>query len=137
MDNCIFCKIVKGEIPAAKVWEDENFLAFLTISPINQGHTLVISKKHVPYIFDMEDEELGKFLAVCKPIAKALVKAFNPITGKIGIMVAGLEVEHAHFHLIPMNGEGDLNFSKAKTVPFEELEKNAAKIREIISYSQK
>ncbi|OGE72074.1 hypothetical protein A2617_02830 [Candidatus Daviesbacteria bacterium RIFOXYD1_FULL_41_10] len=129
MDNCVFCKIIRGEIPSAKVFEDEDFLAFLTINPINPGHTLVIPKKHISYVFDMEDSELGKFLMVCKPIAKALEKAFNPKTGKIGIMVAGLEVPHAHIHLIPMESEGDLNFANAKSVSPDELSQNAEKIK--------
>ena len=129
MDNCVFCKIINDQIPANKIWEDENFLAFLSIEPINPGHVLVIPKKHVDYIFDMEDLELGKMLIACKPIAKALKEAFKPASGKIGIMVAGLEVFHVHVSLIPINNEGDLTFKRAKRTSFEELQQNAEKIK--------
>ena len=132
MDSCIFCKIIKGEILSAKVWENDEFLAFLSIAPINPGHTLVIPKRHVDYIFDMDDEELGRFMEVCKPISEALKKAFNPKSGKIGIMVAGLEVPHAHIHLIPVNDEGDLNFDRAKSASSEELEESAQKIKSFL-----
>lgn len=133
MENCIFCKIIKGEIPAVKIWENEDFLTFLTISPINPGHTLVIPKKHVEYIFDLDDETLGKLIVISKPITKALKEAFQPLTGKIGIMVAGGEIAHVHLHLIPMNQERDLDFSKAKSAPFSELEQNASKIQQFLN----
>lgn len=129
MDSCIFCKIVKGEIPSAKVWEDDEFIAFLSIQPINPGHTLVIPKKHMDYVFDMEEGELGRLMVVCKPVAEALKETFKPKSGKIGVMVAGGEVSHAHVHLIPMDNEGDLTFARAKDASFEELKKNAQKIR--------
>lgn len=130
MNDCIFCKIVKGEIPSFKIWEDEDFVAFLSIAPISPGHTLLIPKKHSEYIFDMDDELLGKFLTAAKPVSNALTKALSPATGKIGIMVAGLEVPHTHLHLIPMNSEGDLNFSKANpNVSKEELAMVADKIK--------
>lgn len=130
MDNCIFCKIVKGEISAAKVAEDENFLAFLSIEPHNPGHTLVIPKKHVSYIFDMEDKDLRDILIFCKPVANAIKKAFNPKSGKVGIMVVGLDVPHAHIHLIPIDEVGDLNNDHAKhNISEEELQENAEKIK--------
>lgn len=133
MDNCIFCKIIRGEIPAAKVWENEEFLAFLTIAPINPGHTLVIPKKHEDYIFDLDDETLGKIMVVSKPIAKAIKKAFNPLTGKVGVMVAGGEVAHVHIHLIPMNSERDLDFAKAHETTTTEIQANAQKIKDEIA----
>lgn len=126
--DCIFCKIVKGEIPSYKVSEDENFYAFLTINPINPGHTLVIPKSHVSYIFDMEEESLANLMKACKPIALTLQQKLKPKTGKIGIMVAGLEVPHTHIHLIPMNSEGDLNFDKAKSSTPDELKEVLKKI---------
>lgn len=129
MENCVFCKIISGEIPAAKVWEDQNFLAFLSIEPINPGHTLVIPKKHIDYVFDMEDSQLGKLFIACKPIAGALKEVFKPLSGKIGIMVAGQEVPHVHVSLIPTNHEGDLSFARAKHASFEELQNNAEKIK--------
>lgn len=123
MGECVFDKIIQGEIPSYKVYEDDEHLAFLTIHPINPGHTLVIPKKHIPYIFDMEDEELGKLMAVCKKVARMLEKAFNPKSGKIGIMVAGEEVSHVHIHLIPFDSGSDLTFARQRTdVAPEEFE---------------
>lgn len=129
MDNCVFCKIIKGEISHNKIWEDENFLASLSIDPIKPGHALVIPKKHTNYIFDMDDNDLGKLMVVCKPIAKALKEVFKPKTGKVGIMVEGLGVLHAHIHLIPMDTENDLDFKKAKRATSEELQQNAEKTK--------
>ncbi|KKS64611.1 hypothetical protein A3A14_00230 [Candidatus Daviesbacteria bacterium RIFCSPLOWO2_01_FULL_43_38] len=129
MEDCIFCKIIRGEVPSFKVWEDENFLAFLSIEPINPGHTLVIPKKHIDYVFDMEESQLGELFVVCKPIAEALKKVFNPLSGKIGIMVAGQEVPHVHISLIPINNEGDLTFERAKQATSENLQENAGKIK--------
>lgn len=121
MDNCIFCKIVNGTIPSFKVWEDKNYLAFLSIAPIKPGHTLLIPKMHSEYIFEMEDEQLAGLIKAGKPVAKKLKAAMNPKTGKIGVMVAGLEIPHTHIHLIPMDSEGDLSFSNAKNANPEEL----------------
>ncbi len=132
MDNCVFCKIINNQIPAEKVWEDENFLAFLSIEPINPGHILVIPKKHIDYIFDMENSELGRLFIACKPIARALKEVLKPVSGKIGIMVAGLEILHAHVSLIPINNEGDLTFSRAKRASTEELQQNTDKIKNVV-----
>lgn len=119
--DCIFCKIVKGEIPAFKVAEDENHFAFLSIAPIKSGHTLIIPKKHTEYIFNIEDSELAGLIKFSKLIANKLKKAVDPKTGKVGVMVAGLEIAHAHIHLIPMDLEGDLTFAKARHADSEEL----------------
>lgn len=130
MENCVFCKIIKAEIPSSKVWENKEFLAFLSIAPINPGHTLVIPKKHIDYIFDLDDGLLGQLFIMCKPIAQAIKKAFDPKTGKVGIMVAGGEIAHAHIHLIPMDSEKDLSFDRSKAgVPISEIQKAAEKIR--------
>lgn len=130
MEDCVFCKIIKGEIPAEKVWENNDYLAFLSISPINPGHTLVIPKEHTDYFFDLSDKILSEIMIICKPIAEAQRKAFNPKMDKIGIMVAGGEVAHAHVHLIPMDHGNDLSFDRQKPdTPHEEIEANAAKIR--------
>ena len=129
MNDCIFCKIVKGEIPSARVWEDENFVAFLSIKPINPGHTLIIPKKHIDYFFDLDDETLCALMKSTKPLAKALREAFRPARNKIGVMVSGGEVPHVHVHLIPMDNEGDLTFERAKDASFDEIQKNAAKIK--------
>lgn len=128
MVDCVFCKIIRNEIFAEKVWEDDNFLAFLSIEPLNPGHTLVIPKKHTDYIFDMEDSELCKLFIACKPLACALKKVFKPDSGKIGIQVAGLEVPHVHVSLVPINNEGDLALSRVKRATPEELHQNAEKI---------
>lgn len=126
--DCIFCIIIKGEIPSYKIAEDENHFAFLSISPIKAGHTLVIPKNHSEYLFDMEDESLSDLIKFSKPVAKKLEKALKPKTGKIGVMVAGLEIPHTHIHLIPMDSEGDLDFGKAKSASPEELKEIQSKI---------
>lgn len=113
MDNCIFCEIVKGNISHYKIWEDENFLAFLTISPQQRGHTLLIPKKHTDYVFDLSDDNLSGLILAAKPIAKALKKSMKPKTGKVGVMFAGMGVPHVHMHLIPMDSEKDLSFDSA------------------------
>jgi len=123
----IFTKILAGEIPAHKVLENEKYLAFLDIRPVNPGHTLVIPKQEIDYIFDMEDDLLGGLMAFAKKVAKGIKKTIP--CRKVGIMVAGIEVPHAHVHLIPINGVSDLNFSRAKATPQEELALMAEKIR--------
>lgn len=132
MDSCIFCKIVKSEIPSFKVSEDENFFAFLSIGPHRPGHTLVIPKVHVDDFFEMESGLLDQILKFSKPLTKALKKAFNPKSGKVGLAVAGLEIPHAHLHLIPMDEIGDLDFSKAQKVSNEEFETNLEKIKQAL-----
>ncbi len=129
MENCIFCRIVKGELPSYKVWEDDNYLAFLTIRPINPGHVLVIPKKHTDYFFDLDDKELSGLIIASKPISDAIRKAMNPKTDRVGVMVAGLSVPHAHIHLIPMDSESDLTFSRAKDSRSEELTNIQEKIK--------
>lgn len=121
MDSCIFCKIIQGTIPSFKVAENEEFLAFLSIAPIKSGHTLIIPKKHSEYIFDMGDNDLGKMMAFSKPVAEKLKLKLQPKTGKVGIMVAGLEVPHTHLHLIPMDAEDDLSFEKATQASNQKL----------------
>lgn len=129
MESCIFCKIVRGGIPCYKVWEDNKHMAFLSIAPIMPGHTLVIPKSHSEYIFDMEDNPLSDLIKASKPVANLLKEKLDPKTGKIGIMVAGLEAPHTHIHLIPMDSEGDLTFSKAKTADKEQLQTVLDKIK--------
>ena len=108
----IFSKIINGEIPAYKVAEDENFLAFLDINPLAKGHTLVIPKKEVDYIFDIEDPLYADLFVFARKVAKG-IKAVVPCT-KIGVTVIGLEVPHAHIHLIPINSIYDMDFSRTK-----------------------
>jgi len=123
----IFTKIVNGEIPAYKVAEDENYLAFLDISPVAKGHTLVIPKKEVDYLFDLEDELYAGLQLFAKKVALGLKKAVPCV--KVGVLVLGLEVPHAHIHLIPMQDESDvLNFSDKVKMSQEELKKISEKI---------
>ena len=110
--STIFSKIIKGEIPCYKVAESADFLAFLDVSPVKKGHVLVIPKIEVDYIFDMEDQQLANLHLFAKKVAQA-IKRTVPCT-KVGMAVVGLEVPHAHIHLIPMVGIGDLNFSNPR-----------------------
>jgi histidine triad (HIT) family protein len=117
----IFSKIVNGEIPAYKVAEDDNYLAFLDIFPVTKGHTLVIPKKEVDYIFDLEDDLYNGLQAFAKKVAVGLKKAIP--CEKVGVLVLGLEVPHAHIHLIPLQNETDLlNFSKKLKFTPEEFQ---------------
>lgn len=123
----IFTKIISGEIPCHKVMEDEKYLAFLDIRPINPGHCLAIPKKEVDYIFDTDDDLLKGLIVFAKKVATKIKKVSD--CKRIGIMVAGLEVPHCHIHLIPINSVRDLNFANAKAASQEELAGMAAKIR--------
>lgn len=108
----IFSRIVAGEIPSYKVAEDDRFFAFLDINPLVKGHTLVIPKREVDYIFDLDDEELAALHVFAKKVALAVGRAFP--CKKVGMAVLGLEVPHAHIHLIPMQSEKDMLFSNPK-----------------------
>ncbi len=110
--SSIFTKIIQGEIPAYKILEDNNFLAFLDVFPIAEGHCLVIPKEEIDNIFDLEDNKLAELHVFSKKVAKAMEKSFE--CKKIGVSVIGLEVPHAHVHLIPMNSVSDMNFAKPK-----------------------
>jgi len=124
----IFSKIVSGEIPAHKVAETADFLAFLDVNPLVMGHVLVIPKKEIDYIFDMDDELYRGLTLFAKHVAKGLKIAFP--CKKVGVAVIGLEVPHTHIHLIPMNKVSDMNFALEKLKPTqEELTKAADKIK--------
>ena len=124
----IFSKIVSGEISAHIVAETTEFLAFLDVNPLVMGHVLVIPKKEIDYIFDMEDEAYAGLNIFAKVVANGLKKAFP--CQKVGVAVIGFEVPHVHIHLIPMNDVSDMNFSKEKLKPSpEDLAEAAAKIR--------
>jgi len=126
--SSIFSKIVAGEIPAHVVAETTEFLAFLDVSPLTMGHVLVIPKKEIDYIFDMDDESYFGLTLFAKIVAGGVKKAFPCV--KVGVAVIGLEVPHVHIHLIPMNNVSDMNFSKAKLSPTqEELAEAALKIK--------
>ena len=116
----IFTKIIQGEIPCYKIAEDENFIAFLDITPIAKGHVLVVPKQECDKIFDVNIEILSKWLLFAQPIAKAIEKTFP--CKRCGISVIGLEVPHAHMHLVPINSADDLNFTRKKlTLTSEEM----------------
>ena len=106
----IFSRIVKGEIPCYKIAEDERFFAFMDINPVAVGHTLVIPKREDDYIFNLDDDEIGAMMVFAKTVAKAIEKAVP--CKRIGVAVIGLEVPHAHIHLIPISQEGDMDFKK-------------------------
>jgi len=123
----IFTKIVKGEIPAWKVAESESFLAFLDVRPLAKGHTLVIPKKETDYFFDLSEEELSGIMIFSKKVALAL-KSTIPCL-RIGMSVIGLEVPHAHIHLVPLNNMGDIHFGKTPlSFSSEEMEQIAQNI---------
>src|SRR5690349_21170576 len=123
----IFSKIIKGEIPSYKIAEDEKFFAFLDIFPLVEGHTLVVPKIEVDKMFDLPDEYLTGMMAFSKPIAKSIEKSFR--CNRCGIAVVGLEVPHAHMHLVPINSINDLNFTRGKMkVTPEQLKKAQEKI---------
>ncbi len=124
----LFTKIIAGEIPCHKIAENDRYLAFLDIRPINPGHTLVIPKKEIDYVFDIDDETFAGLFVYAKKIAIAIKKAVP--CKKVGVLVYGLEVPHAHVHLVPIHGvPGEFTFAKAKPTPNEELAAVAEKIR--------
>ena len=128
----IFSKIVAGEIPSYKVAEDEQFYAFLDINPLAKGHTLVIPKREVDYFFDLEDDEIAAMQVFTKRVATAIKRAFPCI--KVGQAVLGLEVPHAHIHLVPMQSERDMLFTNPKLkLSAEEFKEIANKIGQEIA----
>lgn len=125
----IFSKIVAGEIPSYKVAEDDRYYAFLDINPLQWGHTLVIPKQEVDYIFDLDDDTLAGLQVFAKKVAKAIQKAIP--CRKVGQAVLGLEVPHAHIHLVPLQTEGDMDFRKKISNPApEKMREIASKIAE-------
>ena len=129
----IFTKIVKGEIPSYKIDENEHFYAFLDINPMAKGHTLVVPKNETDYIFDIEDAKLAEMVIFAKKIGLAIEKAIP--CKRIGLMVVGLEVPHAHIHLIPINKESDMNLSRVKLkLGTQDFESIAARIRSELKF---
>lgn len=129
--STIFSKIIAGEIPAHKVAEDDQYIAFLDINPVQKGHTLVVPKTEVDYIYDLDDATLAGLHVFAKKVAKGIEKVVT--CNRIGVVVLGLEIPHAHVHLIPMNNERDVEFSKGRMdISDAELQEMAAQIREQI-----
>lgn len=124
----IFTKIINGEVPCYKIAEDENYFAFLDIGPLAKGHTLVIPKKEVDYFFDLDDETMKGISVFAKRVALAIEKTVE--CKRVGVAVLGLEVPHAHIHLVPIQSEADISFSKPKLkLSAEEMENIAQSIR--------
>ena len=133
--DCIFCKIIKGEIPCDKVYEDEKTLAFLDISPVNKGHTLVVPKHHCKDILEAPDEELKQTILTVKKVAKAMVKAVNANGWNLGVNngeAAGQVVFHSHFHIIPRLSTDGLKHWPHKNYSAGESKKVAAQIRKVL-----
>lgn len=129
--STIFSKIISGEIPAYKVAESNDYLAFLDISPLTPGHVLVIPKRETDYIFDINDDEYMGMWVFAKIVAQGIKKVLP--CRKVGVAVVGLEVAHAHIHLIPLNEVSDMNFERTKlSLPIEEMTKIADEIRHAV-----
>lgn len=125
----IFSRLITGEIPCYKIAEDDRFFAFLDINPLSKGHTLIVPKMEVDYIFELDDPTLSDMMLFSKKVAKAIERSVSCI--RIGVAVIGLEVPHAHIHLIPINNESDMNFKNPKLkLSAEEMNEIATKIRE-------
>jgi len=128
--ECLFCKIINGEIPSVKIWEDERSFAFLDINPVNHGHTLIIPKKHYEDVFAMDDENYSALFKAAKMLSAPIQKAI--CSKRVGIVVEGFLIPHAHVHLIPINTGKEIRFNKVKPASKEELEAIASKIRKEI-----
>jgi histidine triad (HIT) family protein len=129
--SSIFTKIVQGDIPSYKVAENDQFLAFLDINPLEKGHTLVIPKQETDYIFDLQDDLLAEMMIFAKSVALGIEKTIN--CARIGVAVIGLEVPHAHIHLVPINGVHDIDFSKSRVqLNKHEFQRLAEQIRKAI-----
>lgn len=128
----IFSKIIAGDIPSYKIAEDDRFFAFLDIRPMTKGHTLVVPKQETDYIFDLDENTVSDMMVFAQKVAKGIKKAID--CQRVGVMVIGLEVPHAHIHLIPINKEGDMNLSNPKlSLSEEEFKSIAQSIREALS----
>ena len=128
----VFTKIIDGEIPGRFVWKDDKCVAFLSINPLRPGHTLVVPRDEIDHWIDLPQDLLAHLTEVSRSIGRALQGAFNPV--RIGLMLAGLEVPHVHFHVVPITGVNDLDFANAERNPREEdLEDAAKKVRSALT----
>lgn len=132
MEDCLFCKIIKGEIPSYKIWEDENFFAFLDINPINPGHTILVPKKHLDYIFDLEEPLYSEIFKTAKKLSEPLKKATG--AKRVALAIEGFVISHIHIHLVPVNKVNDLDPNKARKANPEELLKIADKIKTLVEF---
>lgn len=126
MENCIFCKIINGEIPAVKIWEDKDYWVMLDAHPINPGHTLLMPKKHDDYIFNLKDREYVELMLKAKTVAKTLKEKLKP--KRVGFIVEGFGVHHVHIHLVPLNKGNELNPERARHMDHKKLKEIAEKI---------
>ena len=126
MNRCIFCQIIKNELPSHKIWENENFLAFLTLGSLNRGHTLLVPKKHIDYIFDLEEPLYTDIFQTAKQLSKPLKKATT--AKRIGIIIEGFTVPHVHIHLVPLYNEDEIDPRRVKKMTDIELAAIAEKI---------
>ena len=127
MADCIFCKIIAKEIPSQAVWENDRFVAILDVRPVNPGHILIISKEHIETVFDMPAGLYEELFNAAKALSTPLQKAMGSV--RVGMVVEGFGVPHAHLHLVPINGPHELDSTRAKPMPAEELAEIAAKIK--------
>lgn len=131
MADCIFCKIIRNEIPSYTVWEDDAFQAFLDLHPVNPGHLLIIPKEHAENIFDMPEGRYQELFNTARALSAPLQNAMESV--RVGMVVEGFGVPHVHLHLVPINGPHELDSNRAKAMPAEELATIAEKIRKAIS----
>ena len=124
----LFTRIIEGEIPSYRVAEDAEFYAFLDINPVQPGHTLVVPRQEVDYVFDIEDDLLGRMMVFAKQVARQIQTVTK--CRKVAVLVLGLEVNYAHIHLVPINAEGDIDLKKKLQLPAEEMERIAHELRE-------
>lgn len=132
MEDCLFCKIIKGEVPSYKIWEDENFFAFLNINPINPGHIILVPKKHLNYIFDLEESLYSEIFKTAKKLSEPLKKATG--AKRIALAIEGFVIPHIHIHLVPVNKVNDLDPNRARKASPEELSKMAEKIKALVKF---
>ena len=133
MSDCIFCKIADKDIPSHIVWENERFVAFADVKPINPGHLLIIPKEHTDLVFDLSDDRYTEIFMIAKTLSVPLQRAMD--AKRIGISVEGFGVAHAHVHLVPLNGPNELNPERAREMDEKELEMIAEKIKDQITNS--
>lgn len=127
MSDCIFCKIIAGEIPSYKVYEDEETYAFLDIHPINDGHTLVVPKQHILFVHHSDDTTYHAVMSTVKKVMQALEKALNP--ARVGVIIEGFDVDHAHVKVVPLNDVKDIQTVHVKETPEDSFEKIQTKVQ--------
>ena len=128
--SCIFCKIINGEIPCYKIYEDDNTLAFLDINPINHGHTLVIPKTHIPFIHQINDDLYQRTMLTAKKVMRAIEKSLKPL--RVGLVVEGFDIDHAHVKVVPLNNIQDISTTRVNNPKKENFEKMQTKLKQAV-----